>query len=1283
MSVIEEDLLAPRITKRRVIEIILVASLLISLFAFSTYIYALILGSQRRDPNERLEDADEENPILVFIEPPWDLDDIEELLEEFDINITELAQETGLPEDVIEEYLEQVIPEMLDGTIDDLDLTMYGAAIAALIFSEAEVFRVYDYDEINQVNLREDILWKYECFDEFSGDGWHNTMAPEINNDYFTYDDYVDDYSYLDLIKIERPLPSPNIGQNSFVIGTLFRQDDPTTPFIIKESIDAPNLEEDEVILYNDELGGNTATLTFTSEAPVNMTYEIFGQELLTNEEVNNSAVRASYTPSSILNQFTQLPADSIQDYLDDPDHNDIRVHFDALDMIIDQNNDNAFVIANKIRNYLQDDTLFTVGFDALLNDPPEEGKDVVEWFCERKEGSWSEFASAFNVFCRAFGVASRFVDGFNSYEISEDQDENFDYFYAIKWKNIYNWAEIYVPFSTSGAGRWVQMDILRDTFGEGGNPLTDFNLTVESEYAIYNRPNQPEQANITATLSSATRSVDGLNIRFYDETIDPDNYFAEIPTDSYGKASVYFPINDTQVAGPHIIRAEYGIIENYTYYIVDEPVCVDFINVIPDEVNVSQTIHETNLVGNITDPLMGIGVKNALLNLILFNKGTNTIVPNAFFPQVIFTDENGEFDETVEVQTFVQSGEYEIRVDFNGTWIIRGQPYIYTNINDSSDRLEFNVTKEITKSLWFYIENFESFDYNNPIIPRYTTIELKALVLDETGAPSAGDLVYFYDYTNNSKEIGNNLTNTNGIATINYYVDLNALAGPNLLFAKLGSLENYSYFILDAPIDVNLDICPQPQVINSTTPIGRNFIIHGYLNDSNNHNPIKYSEISVHLFDGATDVSYYLILESGSLQLDETGEIFLNYRISSATPSKNYTLQVWFNGTFLYSFPNNIHNQHNFFLSWISSFSDAANGFYELKVIDPTNISILLYVEGNPTTSFYYDGYKPARYNRGDEAHFQIAVYQSGSPVSSGTLTLRDVYTNQILAIYNGDLGFVQLNISTQLLHAGLHQIEVQYGTFETLNTTYIIVNETITIDSNINPYPLKVIRNVEGFFVFGNLYDSGNYSRGLRVNIRLLNETNHDVSNYLGFEPGYQQSMTIWSDGTGYYEFRIAFIDPDCPKGRYFIRIDFNGTIDAPGIFLSDYMIHVSGMPIELNITAGTYITQIHYYTDNEDLAPDYWINGDTLHVLGDLFWDNSSVMTGYIVNVTVQLLDGTVIAFNDTAITDSFGGFHALIPIDTTWPDLRSETQIVVYFDPIYYNLEYIEGCSLKYI
>jgi hypothetical protein len=189
------------------------------------------------------------------------------------------------------------------------------------------------------------------------------------------------------------------------------------------------------------------------------------------------------------------------------------------------------------------------------------------------------------------------------------------------------------------------------------------------------------------------------------------------------------------------------------------------------------------------------------------------------------------------------------------------------------------------------------------------------------------------------------------------------------------------------------------------------------------------------------------------------------------------------------------------------------------------------------------------------------------------------------------------------------------------------------------------------------------------LGVRIILLNSSNDDVSYYLIFEPGYQQIMFI---GSGYYEFRIDYIDINCPYGEYYIRLDFNGSISAPGIFLSDYMVHTNSSLISLNISAGTVIIQGPYYTENEDLAPDFWINGDILHVFGDLNWDNGSAMVGFVVNVTIQLLDGTIIAFNDSVSTNFAGTFEALLTIDTTWPDLRSDTKIVVYFNPIIQNV-----------
>ena len=1296
MSELHEDLLAPRITKKRIIAVLLVTGFLISFFTFSVYLTSFLFGTQRIDPSERVEDADFDEYLLVLPPLPDDfkdlLDDID--LDDLDIDDLDDLKDLGIdvddisPEDleelaqlVDEEDIADFLEEMNDGDIDNYDLTEAGLLIAALLFSDVEVFRVYEYDEVGQVDLREDILWRYESFDQFNGDGWESTVPKSTmpEHDFPTLQDYLDNYFPLgfDKIKLKKPL-STNIGTNSFVMGSLFPE-----PYIIEELISADNFNPDPALskLYKDDMESVIADLYFNSAENVSMYYELFGWGInpKTNEEINNTAVNAIFTPSLIKNQFLQLPPNIGTYKTNNPFFN---THWNALNSTINAT-DNAFMVANKIRNYLQSN--FELSFDEMIDDPPAEGEDVVEWFCEKEEGLYSEFASAFCAFTRSFGVASRFVDGYNSRLIEEmfDTFEGLDT-YAIKYKNIYNWAEIYVP----GHDQWVQMDILYESFGVGGFPIgeTRFNITVTSNATLpdltYERGNV---ANISAILTNSTNhGVPGETIAF--EDITTGQSLGSFTTDSNGVASIEVPIDSNIQVGPHFIKASRGRAENWTYFLVKGDVNVVITDLFPQEVNVSVIPHVTSVQGFVEDAVTHERLDNVGLNILLLYKGTNTPVNvlNPFDPMYTFTDGSGNFDLPLTVEDYIPFGQYDFRVDFNGTWAIPIDPYLinFNNINDSSDPWDFNVTKEITKSIWFYINDTEVWDYNNPIVTRPSTIELKAIAINETGGRSQGDLITFYDYTNNSLELGSTVTDANGVAIFNYDVDLNALAGPNLLYAKLGNVENYSYFILDSPIDVNLDIGPQPSIINSTTTTGRTFIIHGYLTDTGNGKPIKYGEISVHLFDGPTDVSYYLIQESGTTQLNETGEIYVKYSVLSSTPTKNYTIQVWFNGTYLYSFPNNINNEHNYFLNWVPNFSDLASGFNDLKVEDPTNVEIFLSVEDNPTTSFYNDLYLPERYNRGEEAHFQITIIRV-IPAATGTVRLRDVYTNQILASYTYDgsevqPGFIQLNVSTQLLHAGLHHLEVQYDSWAATNTTYIIINETV----NIIPDPTidRILRNDGGFTVSGHVEESGNGSRGMRVRIVLLNSSNDDVSYYLNFVAGYQQNMFIANDGSGDYEFRIDFIDLNCPYGEYNIRIDFNGTIAAPGIFLSNYMVHTNSSLISLNITAGTVITQGPYSTENEDLAPDYWINGDILHVLGDLNWDNGATMVGFIVNVTIQLLDGTIIAYNDTATTNSTGTFEALLTIDITWPDLRSDTKIVVYFIPI---IENVESSEKEYI
>ncbi|MBD3254624.1 MAG: hypothetical protein GF383_06000, partial [Candidatus Lokiarchaeota archaeon] len=335
MSDIRQDILAPTLNKKKVIGVILVAGLLISIFTFSVYISSMIFGSQRVEPSNRLEEAEYESAELMLPPFPFDLED---LLDEWDVNLTELAEDLEIDEEILEELLEEnleeTLQEMLDGEIDDLDLTKYGLAILALLFSEEEAFRVYDYDD--PVEDRTDILWKYECFDEFQGDGWHSTVPKEVF-DYYEYDDYYNLYAPLgmDLIRIKREL-TPSAGTNSFVLGNLF-----STPYLISESVEANYIDEELTMLYKDNLGCSLVDLTFDPgvEGNVSMYYDLFGEILPTNEEVNSSSVRVtspSATYLDLLDTYLQLPPD-IETYKSNNPY--FNAHWVALDAIIDQSN--------------------------------------------------------------------------------------------------------------------------------------------------------------------------------------------------------------------------------------------------------------------------------------------------------------------------------------------------------------------------------------------------------------------------------------------------------------------------------------------------------------------------------------------------------------------------------------------------------------------------------------------------------------------------------------------------------------------------------------------------------------------------------------------------------------------------------------------------------------------------------------------------------------------------------------------------------------------------------
>ncbi|MFW9896703.1 MAG: transglutaminase domain-containing protein, partial [Candidatus Thorarchaeota archaeon] len=1452
-----DEILGAGINKKRVIGVILVAILLISAFAFSTVFISFLFGSQRLDPNERKEGTEYEEALLVAPPYPFDEDFWQDLLDQIN------------PEDIPE--LLAMLSEMFDGDIDDLDLGNFSEGLLNLLFTgagEREVFRVYNYLDFAAMS---DVLWKYESFDQYNGTGWTSTATSDIYS-FFPYGEYFSKYSPdPELLKIKMPM-SPNIGANSLVIPSLF-----PTPNIMENSVSAPNLIPGSTTLYKTDFNSTTLKLSFSSDVDVNMTYEMFGFHLPSALEINNTAIKANYTPAPIQAKYLQLPPDIDTYLLNNPyfanDTNNINATINETD--------NAFEVADKIRIYLQTQFSFPISIDDY--NPAPDGRDVVDWFCETRKGIWSDFASAFCAFTRALGVSSRYIDGFNSLFIEEffDNDEGQNGF-AIKYKNLYNWAEIYVPTDTSGAGNWTQIDIF-DSFAGGGNPLLggNYSINVFPDKLIVNRP---DIVNITAVMNSSNGDpIDNNRLTFTDLTTG--YIIGSAFTDSFGLASRLYNLNNSHVVGPHIIEARYDFFTagaNITTILGNIGVNLTTVN--PQVVNRSDALPDTiNVQGVLYDPLNGERVAKASINMLLFRFGTSIQEVGAFAPSTVTTDSNGFFNGNLDINPTVSAGQYEVRADFNGTWMLYGFPFFVPIINDSSNRIGLNLTTALTG--WFFIDGVPTFNPNSPSVSRYQILNLTTRVVLEGFGSVPNQLVYFYDYTRGGVQIGTATSDGNGFASYNYTIGDYSLIGPNLLYSKVGpqlnysyyilneepaikaisgptplvinrtgmgatqfnivgditdsvntsrplsyseitlklirggtdyssflvpvegypyqtditgsfdltfgvlpntppgnyslrldfngtidltsypypnffnlpyintstfysfelqidaeaALEfwingipsddaynpevyrddsidliafvhyggapvidgewvyfydvtqdnlfigsaqtiggyaqvfyntnwnttagphliyatwsnryNYSYFIYDAPISINLDICPLPREINRTGGVGTEFAIHGYLNDINNGNPIKYGYIEVRLLDGGIPVSYLLNLESGSLQLGDTGEIDLAYSVSASSPAKNYTLEVWFNGIFSYTNP--VYPQY-FDISYLGNLTNFANGFFELKVLDPDNISIYFVINGNPTRSFYWDLQPPERVVRGDTITFNVLITQSGSPVTSGTVSIFDEFNSLLLDsyIYNGSeipLGSHNFIINTATWHGGLHRIKVNWSTFATFNTTYVVLNESVSISRGIDKS--VILRGIDSFTVTGTVQEFGVQLRALGVSLILLDSSLNDVSGFL-IPP-----QTDITNIVGFYQF-VTSVDITCPQGQYYIRIDFNGTIIAPGIDMSNFMINSNSSLIPINIIAGISLNG-NYETK---VVKDDWYFGDDCYVYGTLLWDNGTAMVGMEINVTIRNGLGGILA-TQTVVTDAFGFFNTTFVVG----DWLDDTEVWVYFYP----------------
>ncbi len=1232
MSELREDLLAPTLTKKRVIAVIIVAVLLVSLLATSTYFISLIFDSQRDDPSKELSDAEYDDLKLVFVKPPFDWDDI----------------------DLSDEEME-ALAEMFDGNVDNLDLPAYAALIAALLGSEVEVFRIYNYSSINAL---EDVLWRQECFDVYNGQSWDTSSIIEPY-DFYSIDDYNSYYSSQDKVRIQTVL-SVNPGPNSLVLRNQF-----PIPYIIDETLSSPNLDYSQ--LYKNDLDSASINLYYSNGGDVNMSYETFGQYIRTDSEVNSTSLDENDIDQLITNRFLQLPTNYISG------NSFVQTHYNILNAIINDG-DNVFTVADKIRNYLETNFIFSV--EPTLNDPIQPGEDIVNRFLENGGGVWSDFASAFCVFARAFGVPSRFIDGFNGLNITELLD-GVNPYAVVKYKNIYNWAEIFVP--TAGGGNWVQMDIY---------PTNEilFNITLTSN-ATQNM-GRNEYVNFTAELTSASQTVDGRNIVFTDQ-ITGDTKFAT--TDSNGIANITYEIDQNQVIGPHNIVASYiSISSNPISYIVYGPVEVVITSIIPQEVNVSHAIPDkVNIQGYVRDPVYKDYVKFAYVEFILFEKGTSTKVTNALIPSLANTLDNGLFGEDIIVDKNTNPGSYEIRVDFNGSWV----GFSTLLVSNSSNRVDFNVTKEINFNFKLSIDGIQT-NEDNPWAPMTLNyfkngdfINLSTNVKDINGSVVSGEEVKFYDFTNGDVMIGSAFTDIEGNASILYNVGISNKSGPTLVYAKIGKDESYSYYVFNESINFDFISGPIPREINSDSTPPNTFGINFRLVD-NSGNPINFSRVNLEMWTGV-DLSN-LLVPSYPEYFSSSNEFFLSgIGVSSLTPVGNYSLLLSFKGVFDYS--SNPYYPHYFSEGEVLLYSNYAIT-NQLKVVDPQDVSIIFKIDGNhalDTFDTYDNNNFWTSYNSGQNITFEVWINQSGDYADANSIVrVMDSYTGLELGSYNfkaSDNGYHKFLINTSdpiQMHSGLHLIKIAFenpvgNPLITENSTYVYINESFVISSSSNDY--EVLRNNDVFTISGDISNGTEKLRGVNVTLSIFNSSFVDASNDFIF------NLYDITASNGFYSFTVL-PKLSCPKGTYKFIVSYEGSLrrlnEPTSIIMYDYnFVNVNSSFININVTASSIINEDSYYTKYGLDSDTEWLEGDTLYVIGNLTWDDGSIYSDMFINVTVQNSAGTVLDSNYTIKTSPTGYFNATITVGAGWPS-RSTTKIIVYFDPIYNGEDFVIGTETTF-
>ncbi len=1199
MSEIREKLLGPSNVRSQILKVVFLAVILVVAFAFSVALLNLVFGSLRNVPSDRQSSAEYDDLELVDIPFPFSLEELMELFESLGLELTQ---------DMLEDLL-----DMFDGNFDDIPLDDLAALMAALMFSNVTVFSVYDY-AYTSVNDMEDYLWKYECYDQYI-DGTWSAIDPDLDT-IDLYTDYTEpQYGYTELFKIKFHNLSANAGNNQFTAPTLF-----SNPYIMQGSVQAQQLDADSVIVrtQTDGLNGTALRVSFDSAVDTDLSYLMRGVSLPTEDDLNGSCQYVS-SPSSSYSQFVEsyqeINSENLFTYINRPWMTDFKAVYDDLATII-LPGDNSFVIANKIRAYLQ--SYYTLNYSPM----PETETDRLNWFCASGEGMYSDFASVFCVLARAFGVPARFVDGFNTRYVEEYIDPIEGTGFDVMYRNIYSWAEIFIPTDAQGNGNWQQFDVYYENY-IGTAPIPPF---LESNYTLavmcdghfiyepftYALVDRTDDITLSANLTYNSAPVPDELITF--KNYDNDSVIGTGTTNSFGIASITVPVGSSRVAGPNFVIGEYTPnVLGLGYFIVNDTLDITLNPINPGAVNVSDVSNSTISVSGTVEDSLGNFVPYTNLEFSLYENGTS----NQFFalsPDTTTADSNGAFSADLFVDgNFVNKGDYQVYANATGTWDyvfppdtgVYTFPYLTTSsVTGASDPQDLYIDKEVPIMLNFYINNVPSDNAPNPVVTRGSTLSLKAQVLDESGiTPLEGVVVDFYD---SNGYVDSATTGPTGNTTVvNYLVGIdNATVGPNLLWAQVGYQTNYSYYVLNDAVTFSTVSGPLPLVVNKTE--GDYFTVSGYLLDDVSSAAILDSIMTLKMFKGIIEYSYPILVGSGGFFSLMVG--------SSGMEIGNYTLRLDFNGSFDVTDPR---YPYTFNITTITGSYDFTS---QLQVTEYTPITIDFWING--TDSSDYNNPVISRYNA---VNLTVRLTQGLTVLSGLQVDFYDV-TNGSYIGYDITDGFgyaYYTYYTTQHSVAGPHQIRAYYSIYS--NYSYFILNDSIsiTLTNSPDPFVVNCTSSSGRTFVIRGSLDDPVATRSVKygtITVHLFDGAVEmtPFGNYLTLLDG----STVLND-TGQIFLRY-YVNSALTAKNYTIRVNFNGVFDytAPNNINNPYYFSFPANPNFNSFANGNYELKVE---DPYNITISLYING-TSTVYPDVYIDPINYPESFTKGQWIQLT-GTI--------------------------------------------------------